>query len=56
MANLKDFFRDLLNWEEQQPNQTIHQWYQELRDTVAPVFEGATSEKGQQSAELIIFF
>ncbi len=53
MKNLRDFFRDLLNWEEQQSDQPGHQGYQELRDAVVPVFENAVSEAGQQERELI---
>lgn len=53
MANLRDFFRDLLNWEGQQSNQSGHQWTQELREAVAPVFENTISEAGQQECELI---
>lgn len=53
MANLRDFFRDLLNWEGQQSDQPGHQWTQELRDAVAPVFENTISEAGQQECELI---
>ena len=34
MANLKDFFSDLLNWEGQQPRELICQWPHELRDTI----------------------
>ena len=44
MANLKDFFRDLLNWERQQFRELIHQWPQELRETVMLTFEEAVSE------------
>ncbi len=74
MANLKDFFRDLLNWEDQknyetmdgvlqeshsktrmvyedadlkskqQSSELIHQWPQELRDTIVSAFENAVSE------------
>ncbi len=53
MASLKDFFRDLLNWEEQQSDQPGHQGSLELRDAVAPVFENSVSEAGQQECELI---
>lgn len=53
MSNLRDFFRDLLNWEEQQSDQSGDQWTQELRDAVVPVFESAASEEGQQEHELI---
>ena len=44
MSDLKDFFRDLLNWEGQQYCQLIHQWPQELRDTIVFAFEDAVSE------------
>ena len=47
MANLKDFFRDLLNWEEQRSYQP------ELRDVAVPTFESAIAEAGQQPRELI---
>ena len=53
MANLRDFFRDLLNWEEQQSDQPGPQGALELRDAVAPVFENGISEAGQQEYELI---
>lgn len=53
MANLRDFFRDLRNWEEQQSDQPGHQWSRELREAVAPVFENTISETGQQECELI---
>ena len=53
MASLRDFFRDLLNWEEQQSDQPGHQGSLELREAVAPVFENAISEADQQERELI---
>lgn len=53
MANLRDFFRDLLNWEEQQSDQPGHQGSLEFHEAVAPVFENAISEAGQQECELI---
>lgn len=53
MPNLRDFFRDLLNWEEQQSDQPGHQGSLELRDAVAPVFENTISEADQQKRELI---
>ncbi|MXV85868.1 hypothetical protein F4X88_02320 [Candidatus Poribacteria bacterium] len=53
MASLRDFFRDLLNWEEQQSDQLGQQWSQELREAVAPVSENTISEAGQQEHELI---
>lgn len=53
MVNLRDFFRDLLNWEEQQSDQPIHQQTQELREAVVPTFENTVSETEQQSHELI---
>lgn len=53
MANLRDFFRDLLNWEEQQSDQLGPQGSLELRDAVTPVFENAISEADQQEHELI---
>lgn len=53
MANLRDFFRDLLNWEEQQSNQPGDQYSQELHDPVATIFENDISEAGQQECELI---
>ena len=48
MANLKNFFRDLLNWKEQHSYQSVHQRTQELRDIVVPA-----AETGQQFRELI---
>lgn len=53
MANLRDFFRDLLNWEKQNSDQPGHQRTQELRDAVVPIFGNAVSETGQQERELI---
>ena len=53
MASLRDFFRDLLNWEEQQSDQPGPQGSRELREAVAPVFENAISEADQQERELI---
>ena len=53
MANLRDFFRDLLNWEEQQSNQPGDQYSQELHDPIATIFENDISEAGQQEHELI---
>ena len=52
MANLRDFFRDLLNWEKQQSDEPIHQRPQELRDPVS-AFGNAVSEAEQQSDNLI---
>ena len=49
MANLRDFFRDLLNWEEQKSDQPIHQ----LRDASGPIFENTVSQKELQARELI---
>ena len=44
MANLKDFFRDLLNWEEQEHCELIHPWPQELRNSIVLAFENAVSK------------
>ena len=44
MANLKDFFRDLLNWEEQRSYQPVDQQTQELRDIIVVAFEDAVVE------------
>ncbi len=49
MANLRDFFRDLLNWEEQQSNQPGDQYSQELHDPVATIFENDISEAVNKS-------
>ena len=48
MANLKDFFRDLLNWEKQRSYQP------ELRDVVVPAFDSAIVEAGQQLVITIV--
>jgi hypothetical protein len=34
--NLSDFFRDLLDWEEQQYSELIHPWDCDLRDSIRP--------------------
>ena len=41
------FFRDLLNWEEQQSYQSVHQQTQELRDAVVSPLENTVSETEQ---------
>ena len=49
MANLRDFFRDLLNWEGQQYCELIHPWPQNLRNSIVLAFEDAvpaSSAKG----------
>ena len=43
MANLRDFFRDLLNWEGQQYCELIHSWPQDLRNSIVLSFENAVS-------------
>ena len=44
MANLRNFFRDLLNWEEQEHCELIHPWPQELRNSIVLAFENAVSK------------
>ena len=41
MANLKDFFRDLLNWEEQKNDETMDGVLQELHSKTGMVYEDA---------------
>ena len=53
MANLKDFFRDLLNWEEQKNYETIDRVPQELRGRAGVIYEDAGLKSRQQSLELI---
>ena len=42
--NLSDFFRDLLDWEEQQYSELIHPWDCDLRDSIVLAFEDSVSE------------
>ena len=53
MANLKDFFRDLLNWEEQQIYESMDEIPQELRNKVGVIYEDADLKSKQRSLELI---
>ena len=53
MANLKDFFRDLLNWEEQKNYETMDGVLQELGDKAEAIYEDADLKSKQRSLELI---
>ncbi len=44
ISDLNNFFKDLLDWEGQQYRQLIHQWPQDLRDTILLAFEDAVSK------------
>lgn len=44
MLTLKDYYSDLLNSEGQQESQLIHEWPQDLRDTIVSAFVNAVSE------------
>ena len=53
MANLKDFFRDLLNWEKQRIYETIDEKPQESSSKAGLIYEDADLKSGQPSLELI---
>ena len=53
MANLKDFFRDLLNWEAQQTYEPTDEIPQALRNEAGVIYEDADLKSSQRSVELI---
>ena len=53
MANLKDFFRDLLNSEAQQTYEPTDEIPQELRNEAGVIYEDADLKSSQRSVELI---
>jgi hypothetical protein len=44
VPNLRDYFRDLLIWEEEPHCELIHAWVPELRDMIVSAFEISVSE------------
>ncbi len=44
MSNLSSFYKDLLRWEGQQYRQLVHEWPQNLRDTIVLAFVNAVSD------------
>ena len=53
MANLKDFFRDLLNWEKQHTYGTMDEILQESPSKTGVIYEDADLKSNQPSVELI---
>lgn len=53
MANLKDFFRDLLNWEKQHTYGTMDEILQESPSKAGVIYEDADLKTSQPSVELI---
>lgn len=53
MANLRDFFRDLLNWEEEKNYETMDGMLQELRSEARVIYEDADLKSRQEPLELI---
>ena len=44
MSNLREYYADLLRWEEQQYRQLIHAWPEDLRDAIVVTFVNAVSD------------
>ena len=43
MSNLKDYYKDLLHWEGEEPRQLVHQWPHDLRNAIEAAFVDAVS-------------